>query len=614
MKNAVSAALLGAGISLLAMNLAMNTASAQSRFVTFGDSLSDPGNLYAVTGRTQPASPPYVNGHFSNGLTWIEQITGAPVMFVAPLSNTASVNYAFGGARTDTAVSNPPGIPAQIAAYLSRGGKFGAQDQVTIWGGANNIFQELGRATEGGVVTQATITAVSTAAAADIATAARTAAAAGARNFVILNLPDLGMTPQFLGTAGQSGATLASATFNNTLANQLAALKAANPGLNIVMVDTAALFAQLTANPAAFGFSNASTACTSSLACIAATRAVQNAFAFYDPVHPTTAGHALIAALVNAYLNAGTTAGWAAPMADAQWSQREDNAQRALLRHDQIALGLAPADNYYAEAIGSALQQGGGAGSAFSSRAGGLAAGITRALTPNWQLGGAISGQTGRFSAQGTSGDLTNVGLDLVAQYTQGMWFARGGLGVSGGSFNGLSRTTLGGLTNTSDADAYALSAIAEAGIWQRFGAFAVSPRARFGWLGTSIDGFQETGVVAPLSFGSRQAGTFLAAAEILGAYTISNGPKGPLVVQASVGYEGWFGSNGYGVDAVLAANFGTALAVPGTASTGPGFIYSLGIAGPIGESLKLGFDFRGSVGEQSRHAEIARLTLTGAF
>lgn len=608
MKKNTVAALFGAGLSVLAAS----TALGQGRFITFGDSLSDPGNLYAVTGGKTPPSPPYWQGHFSNGLTWIEQITGTPTNFVSPLTATGPVNYAFGGALTD-ASATPPGMMTQLGAYIQRGGTFGAQDKVTLWGGANNLFQELARAQTGGVVTPASISAVASSAAADVAAVARMAASAGARQFIVLNLPDLGLTPSFLNTAGQSAATLGSLTFNSALSAQLAALKAANPGLNIIMVDAGALFTQVNASPQAFGFANANLACVSTPSCVSASTAAQNTYAFFDSVHPTTAGHALVVALVQAYLNAGTSAGWAAPMADAQWSQREDNALRLLGRQDQIALGVEAADSYYAEVIGSALQQGGGAGSSFSTRAGGLAAGMTRAMGP-WSFAGAISGQSGSFSAQGASGNLTNVGLDLAAQFSQGMWFGRGALGVSGGSFNGISRKTIGGLTNDSGTDSYAYSAILEGGLWSRFGQFALSPRARFGWLGTTIDGFSETGVVAPLQFGSRNAGTMLAAAEILGAYTISQGPRGPFIVQASVGYEGWFGGNGYGVAATLASNYGTALSVPATSPNGPGFIYGIGIAGPVGESLKLAFDIRGSVGDNGRHGEIARLSLTGAF
>jgi hypothetical protein len=53
---------------------------------------------------------------------------------------------------------------------------------------------------------------------------------------------------------------------------------------------------------------------------------------------------------------------------------------------------------------------------------------------------------------------------------------------------------------------------------------------------------------------------------------------------------------------------------VPATSPNGPGFIYGIGIAGPVSESIKLAFDIRGSVGDNGRHGEIARLSLTGAF
>ena len=41
----------------------------------FGDSLSDAGNLYFADGGTAPVSPPYYAGHFSNGPTWVEDLS-----------------------------------------------------------------------------------------------------------------------------------------------------------------------------------------------------------------------------------------------------------------------------------------------------------------------------------------------------------------------------------------------------------------------------------------------------------------------------------------------------------------------------------------------------------
>src|SRR5690242_20274022 len=42
----------------------------------FGDSLTDNGNLFALTRAIQPVppSPPYFDGRFSNGPVWVEQL------------------------------------------------------------------------------------------------------------------------------------------------------------------------------------------------------------------------------------------------------------------------------------------------------------------------------------------------------------------------------------------------------------------------------------------------------------------------------------------------------------------------------------------------------------
>jgi len=61
-----------AALSVAALGAVATAASAQSynRLVVFGDSLSDNGNLYAVSG--QPVSPPYFQGRFSNGPVFTE--------------------------------------------------------------------------------------------------------------------------------------------------------------------------------------------------------------------------------------------------------------------------------------------------------------------------------------------------------------------------------------------------------------------------------------------------------------------------------------------------------------------------------------------------------------
>src|ERR1700754_1440974 len=135
LRNAAAAAL-----AVAAMGAVATAAEAQTynRIVVFGDSLSDNGNLYALTG--QPTSPPYFQGRFSNGPVFTELLGFTVGRYTAGAPVTGSVNYAFGGARTDNSAL-PPGMRNQLLAYTGGGGTFGANDLVTVLGGANNIFQ-----------------------------------------------------------------------------------------------------------------------------------------------------------------------------------------------------------------------------------------------------------------------------------------------------------------------------------------------------------------------------------------------------------------------------------------------------------------------------------------
>ncbi|CAF5179240.1 unnamed protein product, partial [Rotaria sp. Silwood1] len=83
--------------------------------VCFGDSSSDTGNFYQLTNSKWPVDPPYYNGRFSNGKTWIEKLG---------VSNL--INYAYGSATTDnnlvqgftTLNVRVPGVRQQITKYM----------------------------------------------------------------------------------------------------------------------------------------------------------------------------------------------------------------------------------------------------------------------------------------------------------------------------------------------------------------------------------------------------------------------------------------------------------------------------------------------------------------
>ncbi len=64
---------------------------------SFGDSLSDVGNVYLATG--QPASP-YVNGQYSNGPVWVQDLATKMGLPALTPSSVGGNDYAWGGATT----------------------------------------------------------------------------------------------------------------------------------------------------------------------------------------------------------------------------------------------------------------------------------------------------------------------------------------------------------------------------------------------------------------------------------------------------------------------------------------------------------------------------------
>ncbi len=112
-------------------------------------------------------------------------------------------------------------------------------------------------------------------------------AAGGAKNFLWLNLPQLGDIPA--GAANSAALNAESTTFNNAQAAASSQLTA-QLGINIIDVDVSSLFSQILANPGTYGFQNTTDP--------AQGKAVDpNTYLFWDDMHPTTAADALVANL-----------------------------------------------------------------------------------------------------------------------------------------------------------------------------------------------------------------------------------------------------------------------------------------------------------------------------
>ena len=319
----------------LAILLGAGTASATfTNLYIFGDSLSDSGNLFALTGGTLPPSPPYA-GKMSNGPVAVEYLAANLGLPIAPAGiplvpgyDLGGNNFALVGAATGMVPTRfvaggpydnyaafsdnyPPaadalngisGIDKQVLGFGIRNGFFADPNALyVVWGGPNDAYIAL---EDPPLVTQsrpfvmnAIAVEAATRAAGDIGTSVATLAVMGARHFLVPNIPDLSMTPDALfgpgmglyGTQYAPALHQYSLTFNDLLDDAvLAALGApvSALGIDIGFVDVFAEFEALLSDPSLVG----QVPCILVDACVANAE-VAESFVFWDTVHPTTAVH-----------------------------------------------------------------------------------------------------------------------------------------------------------------------------------------------------------------------------------------------------------------------------------------------------------------------------------
>jgi outer membrane lipase/esterase len=278
--------------AIFGVMLGLMTGPAQavpSNMFVFGDSLMDTGNLYIATtgaGSPTPISPPYFNGRFSNGPLFDELIAGTYGITLTP-SLLGGNNFSWAGAQTGTGVSSGfiPNVQTQIGSFLtSRSGVADPNAVYWIEGGGNDVLpasQAVNVPAAIGVIVN------------NIATEILTLASSGAKNFVIVNVPNVGASPrvQALGSAAAAGATAITMGINQGLLQALTSIGSSNPSLNLQLLDLFGIGNRVAANPLAFGFTNTSDAClTETTLC-----SKPDQYLYWDSFHPTAAVGRLVA-------------------------------------------------------------------------------------------------------------------------------------------------------------------------------------------------------------------------------------------------------------------------------------------------------------------------------
>lgn len=257
----------------LCISLVLSTAvlgHAYSNILAFGDSLSDNGYYQGYPGGTLGNTNPYdIYGfqRFSDGPVWVE--------YLALNYGVLLFDMAYGGATTG--VDNPyvyditdnpiyqttTGLQWQVADYTGTYGPISSDTLITVWAGANDMFNYSSDPVQYGP----------SAAAANIAEAIDDLIASGGRNFIVPNLTGTNQESSVMQTWIDP--------FNSALALYLQELDEI-PCVNIYAIDLTQFFYE-GLNPEGSVLEPGDE---------------EGPFARYDSIHPSTLAHAQIASYI----------------------------------------------------------------------------------------------------------------------------------------------------------------------------------------------------------------------------------------------------------------------------------------------------------------------------
>lgn len=277
----------------------------------FGDSLSDNGNLAEVLFNANFPNPPSYHDSFTNGPVATQLLANslglqlAPSLWVTGFTDqyhlfgpgfTPGTNYAVAGATS----ALPPGaspisLAVQVGAYASVNTAADPAALYVIMIGGNDV-RRAARLTTGAASQTA---AVAAGVQAEL-TAIQSLAALGARNFFVVNVPNVGVIPEFAmgDPANAPAATQLSQQYDSLLASGIGGL--ALPGRKITQFDLYGFNANILANAASYGLTDKTDPCYINTPISAATSpqcgpSAQNigSFAYWDAIHPTAQVQAL---------------------------------------------------------------------------------------------------------------------------------------------------------------------------------------------------------------------------------------------------------------------------------------------------------------------------------
>jgi phospholipase/lecithinase/hemolysin len=315
--------LLSVAIFLATPILVNAQAPAFTQVIVFGDSLSDDGNIAHRVRDTFGFSYPSSNFNYSDYRftddtdtspaanlyvgTWHEQLEKTFLgLAVAKNSLDGGTDYAFGGATTKdgtqdrTVINNPfpfgggdftitiDNVGKQINDYLA---SHAADPNALyiLWGGGNDLFDDFSAQSVTDTATRVGMLMIRL-------------ANAGARNFLVPNVPPLGAVPNSFGDPNRvAGLDQASASYRTQLSSAVGSVVKGFAGNGITIhlynLDVWLGLIRVLGQPAKYNFVNTIDSAQD------ASGVNPDQYLFWDDIHPTTGGHHELANEANRLLS-----------------------------------------------------------------------------------------------------------------------------------------------------------------------------------------------------------------------------------------------------------------------------------------------------------------------
>lgn len=213
-------------------------------------------------------------GRFSNGPLTVEYLANS---LHSPLTSfawggatTGKGNSGDGGTQTMVGTMGLPGMLLQLQGSLVAVTPFASSSLFIVWGGPDDFIT-------GGMVAQGVM---------DELMIVGALQAAGATHILVPGMPDMGLTPLYIGLGGmqQANATAFSFAFDQLLQASLPK--------GVMYFDTFGFMHKVVTDPSAYGFTDVDDPCLVGLMPCAN----PNQYLFWDDLHPTTAADQILAA------------------------------------------------------------------------------------------------------------------------------------------------------------------------------------------------------------------------------------------------------------------------------------------------------------------------------